>query len=210
MMRLTILLLTLSTTVGYSVLPQRASHFVGRDVSHAAPASSRASSGATLEMKKGKANVPPAMRQQYKRSQEMEGYRQEMMDNQKYGADGVPVFNLFVRTPLKNMWYPCGSFKGDEKSAALAQNYVDDGMLSGISKNQLDSGVGGSLFRDKGRLTETIVRGYPQLRKDRDNLEYGYKLSYPGLTKEQETIQIVDLAEQKGWFDGIKNAFSGN
>lgn len=211
MMRLTILLLTLTSTLGYSVLPQRASHFVGRDVSHAAPSTSaRSNTRATLEMKKGKANVPPAMRQQYKRSQEMEGYRQEMMDNQKFGPDGFPVFNLFVRTPLKNMWYPCGSFKGDEKSAALAQNFVDDGLLAGISKNQLDSGVGGSLFRDKKRLTETIVRGYPQLRKDRENLEYGYKLSFNGLSKDQESIQIVDIKEQKGWFDGIKSAFGAN
>ena len=36
------------------------------------------------------------------------------------------------------MWYPCGSFKGDEKSAALCENYASNGLLSSISKNQLD------------------------------------------------------------------------
>ena len=56
-------------------------------------------------MKKGKANVPPQMRQQYKRAQEMENYRQQMMESQTMGADGLPVFNLFVRTPLKNVSY---------------------------------------------------------------------------------------------------------
>ncbi|KAL7529063.1 hypothetical protein ACHAXR_002777 [Thalassiosira sp. AJA248-18] len=214
MMRLTILLLTLAatTTHGYSVLPQRASHFVGRSVQHttAAPTNNNNGARATLEMKKGKANVSPQMRQQYKRAQEMESYRQQMQDSQMMGPDGLPVFNLFVRTPLKNMWYPCGSFKGDEKSAALCQNYVDDGLLSGISKNQLDSGVGGSLFRDIGRLEETIIRGYPQLRKDKGNLEYGYKLAYKGLSKEQEKITVVEIKEQKGFFDGIKSAFGGN
>ena len=40
------------------------------------------SSGSTLEMKKGKPNVNPAMRQQYKRAQEMESYRKEMMESQ--------------------------------------------------------------------------------------------------------------------------------
>jgi len=163
-----------------------------------------------LEMKKGKANVSPQMRQQYKRAQEMESYRQSMMDSQMAGPDGFPVFNLFVRTELKNMWYPCGSFKGDEKSAALAQNYVDDGLLSSISKNQLDAGVGGSLARDESRLEETIIRGYPQLRKEKGKLEYGYKLSYPGLSKEQEKVHIVEVKVQKGFFDGIKSAFGGN
>jgi len=126
------------------------------------------------------------------------------------GADGFPVFNLYVRTSLKNMWYPCGSFKGDEKSAALCQNYADNGLLSSISKNQLDSGVGGSLYRDLARLEETIVRGYPQLRKEKGNLEFGYKLSFGGLSKEQEKIQVVDVKEQKGFFDGLKNVFGGN
>eukprot|EP00581_Thalassiosira_minuscula_P012424 CAMPEP_0183725582 /NCGR_PEP_ID=MMETSP0737-20130205/20819_1 /TAXON_ID=385413 /ORGANISM="Thalassiosira miniscula, Strain CCMP1093" /LENGTH=216 /DNA_ID=CAMNT_0025956615 /DNA_START=95 /DNA_END=745 /DNA_ORIENTATION=+ len=216
MMRLTTLLLTITAISAYSVIPQRASHFVGRNVAHSSssstPTTNAGSNGAraTLEMKKGKANVSPQMRQQYKRAQEMENYRQQMMESQMVGPDGLPVFNLFVRTPLKNMWYPCGSFKGDEKSAALCENYATDGFLSSISKNQLDAGVGGSLYRDIARLEETIIRGYPQLRKDKGTLEYGYKLSYPGLSKEQEKISVVEIKEQKGWLDGIKGAFGGN
>lgn len=105
------------------------------------------------------------------------------------------------------MWYPCGSFKGDEKSAALAQSFADGGFLSGISKNQLDSGVGGSPFRDQARLEETIIRGYPQLRKDKGNLEYGYKLSFTGLSPEQEKVQVVEIKEQKGFLGGL---FGGN
>jgi hypothetical protein len=56
-------------------------------------------------MKKGKANVPPQMRSQYARAQEMENYRQQMMESQRMGADGLPVFNLYVRTSLKNVSY---------------------------------------------------------------------------------------------------------
>jgi len=212
-MRLTTFLVALlfGTTAAYTVLPQRSSHFVGHGVYHtSATTSSTTSSSATLEMKKGKPNVSPNMRSQYARAQEMESYRQSMMDSQRMGADGFPVFNLYVRTSLKNMWYPCGSFKGDEKSAALCQNYADNGLLSSISKNQLDSGVGGSLYRDLARLEETIVRGYPQLRKEKGNLEFGYKLSFGGLSKEQEKIQVVEVKEQKGFFDGLKNVFGGN
>jgi hypothetical protein len=106
------------------------------------------------------------------------------------------------------MWYPCGSFKGDQRSAALAKNWVDDGILAGISKKQMDGGIGGSLFRDLGALKETIVRAYPQLRKSRDDFEFGYKLSYEGLTKEQsEEIMIIVPQEQKGLWDNIKNTF---
>ena len=105
------------------------------------------------------------------------------------------------------MWYPCGSFKGDDRSAALCSNYRDDGFLSGISKNQLDAGVSGSLFRDKKNLVETIVRGYPQLRKSKDDLEFGYKLAFNGLKDEQMQINLIEIKEQKGFFDGIKSAF---
>mmetsp|Transcript_3827 Transcript_3827/g.5016 ORF Transcript_3827/g.5016 Transcript_3827/m.5016 type:complete len:220 (-) Transcript_3827:132-791(-) len=166
---------------------------------------SSASSG--IEMRKGKDNVPPAMRAQYKKQKEIQGMRSQMMDAQKPGADGLPVFNLFVRTPRANMWYPCGSFKGDDKSAALCSNYRDDGFLSGISKNQLDAGVSGSLFRDKDRLVETICRGYPQLRKSKDSLEFGYKLAYDGLSKDKTEINVIEVKETKGFFDGIKSAF---
>jgi hypothetical protein len=54
-------------------------------------------------MKKGKANVPPQMRSQYARAQEMESYRKQMVESQSFGKDGLPVFNLYVRTGLKNV-----------------------------------------------------------------------------------------------------------
>ena len=131
-----------------------------------------------------------------------------------YSDHFILASNQSIKQPLTShtyqMWYPCGSFKGDEKSAALCQSYADNGLLSSISKNQLDAGVGGSLYRDLARLEETIVRGYPQLRKDKGNLEFGYKLSYKGLTKEQEKIQVVEVKEQKGFLDGLKNVFGGN
>lgn len=107
------------------------------------------------------------------------------------------------------MWYPCGSFKGDDRSAALAKGYADDGLFAGISKKQLDGGIAGSLFSDQARLKESIVRTYPQLRKSADSFEFGYKLSFEGLAKEKsEEITLVEPKEQKGVFDSIKNIFS--
>ena len=106
MMRLTAFLVALlaGTTAAYTVSPQRSSYFVGHGVYHTSSASAAPSSrSATLEMKKGKPNVPSNMRSQYARAQEMESYRQQMMDSQRMGADGLPVFNLYVRTSLKNV-----------------------------------------------------------------------------------------------------------
>jgi len=118
-----------------------------------------------MEMKKGKPNLPPQMRGQYKRQKEMSAQQQAMMAASKPGEDGLPVFNLFVRTKSQKIWYPCGSFKGDDRSAALSKSFSEDGLLSGISKKQLDGGIAGSLYSDLTKLKDTVCRAYPQLRK---------------------------------------------
>ena len=213
-----------------------------------------------ITMKKGKANVPPQMRSQYAKQQEMMAMREQMIAATKPGSDGFPVFNLFVRTKRANvchytqllyresnaslfcvssfpfipiisispflinfivfptilfcvdmnqMWYPCGSFKGDDRSAALAKSYADNGLLAGISKKQIDAGIAGSLYRDKSKLADSICRAYPQLRQSRDEFEFGYKLAYNGLTEAQAAeIKVIEPKETKGILDGIKNVFS--
>jgi hypothetical protein len=108
------------------------------------------------------------------------------------------------------MWYPCGSFKGDDKSAALAKSYADGGLLAGISKKQIDSGVAGSLWRDLDKLKESVSRAYPQLRKSADEFEFGYRLAFEGLSEDKEQMVIVEPKESKGVFDNIKGIFSGN
>ncbi|GMH62321.1 hypothetical protein TrRE_jg5368, partial [Triparma retinervis] len=71
-------------------------------------------------MKKGKANVPPMMRSQYKQQQNMNSMREQMIEAQSVGPDGIPIFNMFVKSASgAGMWYPCGSFKGDERTKAL-------------------------------------------------------------------------------------------
>ena len=71
----------------------------------ASSSSSRSSRGvtSTIEMKKGKENVPPAMRSQYRRQKEMAKMRHQMIEAQRPGPDGLPVFNLFVRTKKANV-----------------------------------------------------------------------------------------------------------
>ncbi len=102
----------MSSTSGYSIVPsltqQRASYFVGRDVlatssSSVTKPTTRAACTTIIEMKKGKANIPSHMRSQYARAQEMEGMRKQMMESTTVGSDGLPIFNLYVRTSLKNV-----------------------------------------------------------------------------------------------------------
>ena len=82
-------------------------------------------------------------------------------------------------------------------------------MLSGISKKQLDGGIAGSLYRDVEKLKETVCRAYPQLRKSREEFEFGYKLAYEGLDEEKsKEIFPVEPKEQKGVLDGVRNIFS--
>ena len=80
-----------------------ASTFGGTVLVTGSAESSPTTHGSTIEMRKGKDNVPPAMRAQYKRQKEMQGMREQMMEAQRPGADGLPVFNLFVRTPRANV-----------------------------------------------------------------------------------------------------------
>jgi Family of unknown function (DUF6523) len=179
--------------------------------SSSSSASSATSSCSYLDMKKGKPNLPPAMRGDYKNRQKMAEMRKQMEAAQTPGTDGLPIFQLFVRTKRANVWYPCGSFKGDDRSAALAKSWSDGGILAGISKKQMDGGIAGSLYKDLNRLKESIVRTYPQLKKSRDEIEFGYKLAFIGLSEEKaKEIFVVEPKEQKGVFDGIRNMFSSS
>lgn len=56
-----------------------------------------------LTMKKGKPNVPPQMRGNYQRQKEMSQMREQMVAASQPGKDGLPVFNLFVRTKKANV-----------------------------------------------------------------------------------------------------------
>jgi hypothetical protein len=90
---LSILCLTVSSVAAFST----SSSFGGSVVSGSVQ------NGAMMEMKKGKANVPPQMRGQFKKQQETAAQQRQMVEAQRPGSDGMPVFNLFVRTKRQNV-----------------------------------------------------------------------------------------------------------
>mmetsp|Transcript_49589 Transcript_49589/g.57904 ORF Transcript_49589/g.57904 Transcript_49589/m.57904 type:complete len:224 (+) Transcript_49589:55-726(+) len=165
------------------------------------------SSRSYLEMK-GK-GVPQDMKGQQRQMQDMQEMKEQMANSQTPGPDGLPVFNMFVRSKSAKVWYPCGSFRGDDGSKTLAMSWRDDGLLSGVSKNQLDTGVGNSLAEDINKLNESIFRQYKQLRKSKDSLEYGYKLAFEGLSEEQKKMNIIVPEKMDGIMDNVKSKASG-
>ena len=94
-----------SSTEAFSVGGSMVSAFGGKVLLTGAHVTSSGTygSGASIEMKKGKSNVPITMRAQYERSKEMAKMREQMEANQRPGPDGLPVFNLYVRTKRANV-----------------------------------------------------------------------------------------------------------
>lgn len=133
-------------------------------------------------------------------------YKQYMKAREE---SGMPTFDLFVRGPNSPMWYPAGALQGDDKSKNLVESWMG-GMLAGWSKDALDKGVANSVFSEKAKFSKQIIEQYPQLKKFRAQLSFGYKVSYPGLVdKRPESSKVTMLNEDmtKSVVDNLKSAF---
>merc|ERR1719231_2240451 len=98
-------------------------------------------------------------------------------------ASGLPSFDLYVKGPNSPTWYPAGSLGGDERSKDLVEGGIDRGVAS-------------SLFPDKDKFVSQVIQTYPQLKKRKNELKFGYKLSYPGLLeKRPEAAEVTELTE---------------
>jgi Family of unknown function (DUF6523) len=95
-----------------SLIPTRVQHTqaVARTRAPTVPASSR---GQLTMKRKGKPNVPINARGGYNNMMKAE----EAMRAQRGATPAnLPVFEIYCRTKRANMWYPCGSLGGDERS----------------------------------------------------------------------------------------------
>ncbi|CAM9782630.1 unnamed protein product [Chrysoparadoxa australica] len=199
-------LLLLSVFLAISTVSQ-AFTFCAPLVAHAPTTQSSGSGSRSLTMKrKGKPNVPIQNRGGYNNMQKM----QQAMDSQRQGQEGKPVFEIFCRTEKANIWYPCGSLAGDDRSKATVEAYMS-GFMRGVHKSTLEKGVASSVLQNERSLKEQIGRGYPQLRKSVRELQFGFKIKYPGLEekvgKQEITVITQDMAT--GIFDKAKAAFDG-
>merc|ERR1719160_1425575 len=105
-------------------------------------------------------------------------------------TSGLPSFDLYVKGPNSPTWYPAGSLGGDERA-----------------KDGIDRGVASSLFPEKDKFVAQCLATYPQLKKAKDALKFGYKVSYPGLLeKRPEAKEVTELSEdmQDNAFEKMK------
>ena len=121
-------------------------------------------------------------------------------------ASGLPSFDLYVKGPNSPTWYPAGSLGGDERSKDLIESYMTD-WTKGFAKGGIDRGVASSLFPEKAKFVAQCLATYPQLKKAKDALKFGYKVSYPGLLeKRPEAKEVTELSEdmQDNAFEKMK------
>ena len=121
-------------------------------------------------------------------------------------TSGLPSFDLYVKGPNSPTWYPAGSLGGDERSKDLIESYMTD-WTKGFAKGGIDRGVASSLFPEKAKFVAQCLATYPQLKKAKDALKFGYKVSYPGLLeKRPEAKEVTELSEdmQDNAFEKMK------
>merc|ERR1719329_1107153 len=159
-----------------------ASAFAPSSVLPSGPAVRRSVCG-DLHMGKGK-NPNISMRGELKKRAEMKRMRDQMFGDD---SDGFPVFTVYVRSKTGQVWYPGGSLKGDDRSKSLVESWRDNTlMLKDQYKGSLDGGMAKSIFSDKQAFVSSLVKMYPQLKKSKDELEFGYKVKVPGLEEKLE------------------------
>lgn len=196
--------------------PSALSFSVGRSSSRAlsAPARQRTATNgvAGLVAKKGRPDVPINQRGGY----EQQMRQQQMYDAMRPQADGMPVFNLFVQTELKNIWFPCGQFAGDANAKQLIDGWIANQLgLGGMAKDSVDRSIATSIFGDadsQKNMVQNIIATYPALKKYKKNLSYGYTITYAPLqeAKMDGTDEVKELTPDmmEGPMDKFKKFFN--
>ncbi|CAM9788462.1 unnamed protein product, partial [Phaeothamnion confervicola] len=126
-----------------------------------------------MEMKrKGKPNVPINARGGYNNMRKMQ---EAMMQQKNAGNDGNPIFDIFVRTKRANLWYPAASLAGDKNAKATVDAWLT-GFVSGLYEDSLKRGIATSVNGNRQNLLDGVFRTYPELRKEKEGLEFGFKI----------------------------------
>eukprot|EP00640_Fibrocapsa_japonica_P007939 CAMPEP_0113943734 /NCGR_PEP_ID=MMETSP1339-20121228/27146_1 /TAXON_ID=94617 /ORGANISM="Fibrocapsa japonica" /LENGTH=149 /DNA_ID=CAMNT_0000948679 /DNA_START=323 /DNA_END=772 /DNA_ORIENTATION=- /assembly_acc=CAM_ASM_000762 len=140
-------------------------------------------------------------------------FKQSQMKQQQYeqafrAKDGLPTFQIFVRSAVAQVWYPVAGFKGDNRAKALVEAYMS-GFLSNLYEGQIKRGVAKSVTDQRAALVNQAVKQVPALKKNQDNLEFGYKVIYEGLEDKlgPQKVQLITAGMEKGWMDNLKESF---
>lgn len=92
------------------------------------------------------------------------------------------------------MWYPLGGLQGDGRSKMLVKS-LKNRFGRGLYESALDRGVAQTVYgKDKSRFLQSAMRMYPQLKKYRQALEFGYTVSAKDLESRPIKLVSSDLA----------------
>lgn len=176
----------------------------------------RASARANLEMKgKGK-RVPIDQRGEFIKRQRMIDQRESMLNPQTpTGPDGkpVPVFQVFTRPKVGGLWIPVGDLQGDERSTAVVTAWMEGFLgMSDMYKGELDRGIARSVYGNDNAFAKNIIENYkPFKRYTTTDLEFGYKIKFPGLEEKfgEMATMVINESMQKNWLDNAKEGLGG-
>ncbi len=108
---------------------------------------------------------------------------------EKMKTDGMPEFNIYIRIKDKKNWYPVGSLA--------------------VSRS---SQINKAIFDSAEDLRQGAFRLFPVLRKNQQNLEYGYRLKGADFADEPielaVTPQLSPVGFIQGAIDWVKESFS--
>lgn len=108
---------------------------------------------------------------------------------EKMKTDGMPEFNIYIRIKDKKNWYPVGSLA--------------------VSRS---SQIHKAIFDSAEELRQGAFRLFPLLRKNQQNLEYGYRLKGADFADEPielaVTPQLSPVGFIQGAIDWVKESFS--
>lgn len=95
--------------------------------------------------------------------------------------DGTPIFSVFVRSRRAKLWYPVGAVRGDGRAKALVQS-MRTSWGKKLYQGALNKGMAQTIFSGDGnKFTDQALRQYPQLKKSKADLQFGYKVTAKGV-----------------------------
>eukprot|EP00752_Nemacystus_decipiens_P013914 g12351.t1 len=156
-------------------------------------------SGVSMK-RKGKPNTNIAQRGSFNQMQQQDMQYQEQ---RKALQSGMPSFQIYVRTKVNNMWYPCGLMQGDDKAKATVDAMMS-GLLKDVSKYSLEKGVATSVLSNRKDLVRQVSSAYPQIAGK--ELTFGFKIIYADLEEKLGKQEVTEITKDMtmGPLDALK------
>ncbi|GAB0489648.1 hypothetical protein MMPV_000873 [Pyropia vietnamensis] len=121
--------------------------------------------------------------------------------------DGTPIFTVLVRSRRSKLWYPVGAVRGDGRAKALVAS-MRTSWGKKLYQGALNKGMAQAVFSGDGnKFTDQALRQYPQLKKSKADLQFGYKVTAKGV--DDWGTQLLTRDMKLPFFEYWKKKFAG-